>query len=344
MAGTSGEVRRPAVWFNKAMPRRHKVTVPGRHRAYALLMDHPVRTAVVFVHGFLGHPQKTWLSFQTMADSAGDPDWWSQSDLYFFDYQDFNQAIDFSSRELIAFLKSIYPQPDASLLTADLSQWKSALNLEDPLVRLRENTVAYERLILVGHSEGGVVIRKAMLTLAVDRIEPAEQVMRMQVSLKRPSAPGLRLRRRDGGWINLPGPWETVEPEAPPPIDLADCPQLAAQVCLFAPALMGAAPSGILGILARKIDVLYYSRAFNDLERGSPLLTNLQRHTEDYARRYPGIPALRARILWGKKEQIVAVDNYQTDLVEDAEPNQDHTSVCKPRPGYTRPLEFISHD
>jgi len=35
-------------------------------------LDEPAKKAVVFVHGFCGNPIKTWLNFQTLADSYGD--------------------------------------------------------------------------------------------------------------------------------------------------------------------------------------------------------------------------------------------------------------------------------
>lgn len=51
---------------------------------------------------------------------------------------------------------------------------------------------------------------------------------------------------------------------------------------------------------------------------------------------------MRARSV-GKKEEIVAVDDYVTDDVEDEEPDKNHTGVCKPRPDYERPLKFVRY-
>src|SRR5438067_9943047 len=121
--------------------RRHRVKIRDLGRAYALILaDSIPRTAVVFVHGFLGNPLKTWQSFQTLADAnnAAYP-WWGDTDLFFYDYPDFNQALDFTGRDFLQFLGRVYPYPDASLFEADLRAWASILHLDQPMVRVRQN-------------------------------------------------------------------------------------------------------------------------------------------------------------------------------------------------------------
>lgn len=146
---------------------------------------------MVFVHGFLGNPLKTWQSFQTLADAHNDVyPWWSGSDLYFFDYPDFNQALDFSGRDLLAFIGRVFPNPEPSLFEADLSAWAPLLHLNDPIVRIRENFSGYTRLILAGHSEGGVVIRKAMIEVASRCIRVNEEIRTMAASARRHRAVG----------------------------------------------------------------------------------------------------------------------------------------------------------
>src|SRR5712692_3448555 len=79
----------------------------------ALLSDSvEVDTAVIFVHGFLGDAQGTWLNFQEVICSPGyksEP--WSKCDVFFFAYPSFHQDITESAIQLIRFVKAIFPNP-----------------------------------------------------------------------------------------------------------------------------------------------------------------------------------------------------------------------------------------
>lgn len=272
-----------------------------------MILDEPPKFAVVFVHGFLGNAVKTWLSFQTLADAFTHKyPWWSQSDLFFFDYPDFNQAIEFSAGDLVKFLATIFPHPDHSLFETDLSAENSILHLDDPVIRIRKNFPNYDNLILVGHSEGAVVIRKAIVEMTSECIKASKI---LEAALPPPPGPAqrsfMKIKKKGGGFVNIPFP-----ATQPPPtfanklLGVSNYPVLQAQLCLFAPALMGAQPAGLLGILAHKIDVLHYSRAYNDLGQGSKVLTNLQKHTEEYADQYGAqLRSLCARVLWGRKKR-----------------------------------------
>jgi hypothetical protein len=80
--------------------------VPHLHRplwnyrnSYALLADCKEKnTAVVFVHGFRGHPRKTWLLFQSLVDDVqGDFPEWSTADLFFYGYDAFGTGINLNA-------------------------------------------------------------------------------------------------------------------------------------------------------------------------------------------------------------------------------------------------------
>jgi len=115
-------------------------------RAYVLLSGAAtVTTAVVFVHGFKGDPVETWTQFQTIIDTHAEefPDW-ERTDVFFFDYDSTKASIDDSKHRLLEFVGKVYPSFHFDT--------EAAL----PVTR------TYSRLILVGHSEGGVVIRAAI--------------------------------------------------------------------------------------------------------------------------------------------------------------------------------------
>jgi hypothetical protein len=106
--------------------------------------------AAIFVHGFHGHSEKTWLQFQTLMDrveSSGMFPWWTTYDAYFYSY-DSKRQIGPNTANLLAFVEDVFPAPSWNKIGA-----KGI----DTLVR------RYESLVLIGHSEGGVLVRSAIL-------------------------------------------------------------------------------------------------------------------------------------------------------------------------------------
>jgi hypothetical protein len=86
--------------------------------------------------------------------------------------------------------------------------------------------------------------------------------------------------------------------------------------------------------------VLRLSPAFVEMKEKTMLL-NTRTNTNKYADEAPTYKALRARVLVGEKDVFVAHGEFTRDTVlHPPEPGQDHTSICKPRPGYPKPLPF----
>jgi hypothetical protein len=158
----------------------------------------------------------------------------------------------------------------------------------------------YEELILVGHSEGGVIIRKAILDADSDK-------------------------KRDRSFL------------------------LSAGMALFAPALFGYKPSGLLGTLAsfpglgKVVDAfLIASPAYQDLNDLDGLLMPIQEQTERLADE-KAYPACSARILWGQRDHVVTPGKdgkYRSDT-RDYLDGHSHTSICKPTLNYTDPISLI---
>jgi len=70
------------------------------------------------------------------------------------------------------------------------------------------------------------------------------------------------------------------------------------------------------------------------------LLKQVKEDTAAFLNRSPHLTAFRARVLFGVNDYVVARVEYTDDIPEPSEPNQDHTSIGKPRTCYERPLEF----
>jgi hypothetical protein len=267
--------------------------------SYALLSANSAPdAAMVFVHGFLGDANETWLQTQWMIDSP-EFSWWGHSDLFFLHYRSFRDSIDQSAYTLLRFVDTFFPRPPAGLVKFHHMVMPMRLTKPDFVLPRR----SYRQLYLVGHSEGAVVIRRAVTIRCKKRLAVSKNRRKM----------------------------------------------LSADLALFAPAQGGFTPSGLKGTgfaIAKKglfvlNATLNYSPAFVEMKDGR-VLQEIRTTTEKLADKF-SFNALRARVLFGEKEDVVARPaEYYHDVSDDPQPGHDHTSICKPIPGYITPLEFIS--
>jgi hypothetical protein len=253
------------------------------------------------VHGFGGDACETWANFQLAVDDEMWGTEFATVDLFFLGYQSVWERIGSSVDRLKDFIESLVQEADDRHFAVPIA----ALFVEDPDEEsmagsrgyaLPEKRV-YDRMVLVGHSEGGVIVRKVVVN-----------------AVTATSASSL--------YSN-------------------------ADVVLFAPAIFGYAPSGLVGILANMpgfggvIDaVLHASAAYQDLKDVSTFLRPLQKETEAVQTQHRGC---RASILWGRNDRVVrdGEGKYSGDPDPHYENDQGHVSLCKPRDDYTRPIEFL---
>lgn len=160
--------------------------------ACALLSDgEQVDTAVVFVHGFLGDVQGTWLNFQEFICAPTAPgESWTNCDVFFFSYPSFRQDITESATQLLGLLNHIFPTPPEEMFEFS----KHIPILPDIMIDLRSQRPTYSNLVLVGHSEGGVVIRRAIDLAYSWQYAPA---LNSRLALFAPAHRGVKL----SGWI-----------------------------------------------------------------------------------------------------------------------------------------------
>src|SRR5437016_1045310 len=85
---------------------------------------------------------------------------------FFFAYDGINSTIRVSSARLLSFVNTIYPRPPETLFQTQPSYDFSYLSKDYSKITFRTSDHLYKKLILVGHSEGCVVIRKAVLDVA----------------------------------------------------------------------------------------------------------------------------------------------------------------------------------
>ena len=89
------------------------------------------------------------------------------------------------------------------------------------------------------------------------------------------------------------------------------------------------------------------SPAYNEMQQESQLLASIRTSTEHFLDREEcdWMTALRALVVWGEKDAVVAKGEFRGDRTFTPRPvhGKGHSSVCKPRADYLLPLEFVSH-
>jgi pimeloyl-ACP methyl ester carboxylesterase len=254
---------------------------------YVSHSEHPVERLVVFVHGFAGNAVKTWLQFPNIED---DQEWWAASDLLFVGYRSTKDSVTGVAHALRRELPAFYPQPHPVAFSLN---GKSA----------RENLSNYEQLLIVGHSLGGLIVRRALCDEAqkwLDVGSPAPQpsLLDCELRLFSPASAGFRPAGLMG-MVQATGVWKTIEM------------------------------------------VLRSSSAYTDVQRDSEVIRETRSRTEALVRG-GGFDMLKAHILWANPENVVVSERYTTDWVDDAWPETTHSSVCKPRKDqFPQPWLFV---
>ena len=272
--------------------RRVPAFIPGYDKSYALVSDDNALRAVLFVHGFGGSPTGTWRDFHGLVEEySSEFPWWRTSDLFFFSYDSIRTPIRFNSTRLAQFVDEVWS-----------GQWTQQLKSKP-----RKRT--YKDLILAGHSEGCVLIRR----LVLDRFEAISSN-----DARKPRAKLLNALRAD--YI------------------------LRSYLRLFAPACCGTNLSSWIGFIASYSFLISAISASslvrNELRPDSTVLSTLKSGTEKAHAQYPEVEALYAEPLFGNSDQIVVSDSYQGEKIH-WEPGCDHFAICKPKYVYTRPLDFV---
>lgn len=261
----------------------------GGPRGWWMRVAHQEPTRlVVFVHGYRGKPTpSTWGQFMFDVDER-DP-WWTAADMLFVGYrvQDNPQSV---AELLLRQLDKFYPFPRSELLTIfDASP--------------RSSAGKYDELVIVGHSLGGLIVRRALLKAAQELLEWNAQrnALEARVRLFSPASGGFRPAGILGA-IRASAGWKYIEPFLRRDSSYSDL-----------------QPGSSLITSTRELTEDYIAR-LPESERG----------------------ALRPHILWADKENVVVRETYRTDPPDRTAWQRDHSNVCKPDATYTDPWVFAS--
>jgi hypothetical protein len=126
---------------------------------------------------------------------------------------------------------------------------------------------------------------------------------------------------------------------------------LNANLRLFAPAMLGAQPSGFLGVLVQSLrSIPLFSRLIEPIAKTNTVVRQLQPESKKLAQiregterlaRIGSYPALIAHVLFGEHEQVVERDKFELDELEVPAVGHDHWSICKPSKSYLLPIDFV---
>lgn len=257
----------------------------GKH---ALVSTAPAKRLIVFVHGWRGDAITTWGEF---AKPPAD-EWWDVSDLLFVDYDSTKESVVATADRIRARLKDFYPIPHERMLMHDGIAVRAAW--DEP----------YEELVVVGHSLGGLVARRALVD-ALDEwkakafdtaLRPA--ILDAALRLFSPASAGFLPRGVLGALHAAPLWW-------------------------------------VADMFLRK------GGAYLDLQPGSATITSTKEWTEAYGVGDKRAGALAASLLWANPEKVVATERYATDAQTRTADGTHHASVCKPTAEYSLPYHFV---
>jgi pimeloyl-ACP methyl ester carboxylesterase len=313
------------------MQTHHTVPLAEIPGGYALLSNQlPKRTAAVFIHGFDGDPSGTWQHLQSMLDlMAVCHPWILHTDFYFYGYTNFDTLLQANAQECLAFIRRVFPSPRIELFNTSVLGWSfSTDQLQQRLSAERQVLVPdkYERLLLVGHSLGGALLRLAVWEAFRDAVNANPPAIGQQY-------PDPKFDGR-----------------------LIDTDQfLSADLCLFAPAHLEISESSVLGVIARILrKIPYFGEVllgaiglalpvFPTVSGGDQVLSDVRNYTEGAWDQHRYVPALRARIMWGGSDRIVNAWGFKHDSPVEYVNGVGHMTICKPSWDFTRPFDFLSY-
>lgn len=266
------------------------VDVPAGRKSRAWYARTPATRAVVFVHGFGGDPLDTWMRFPHIL--PGDPKC-AGHDLYFFGYDSLRRQAAFSAAEFGKFLRDLFVAPAGVVRS-------SSPRIADQ----RPASFQYERVIIICHSLGAVVVRRALLDLAADAaMRP--YLANVRVVLFAPAHLGAR--------------------------DVAD----------LASEALGALKLKVVGLFI-KFDWTVLDDLKEGSPTLEQLLEDTKaEYAESVKLGVPVHHVVAEAVVHAEFDKIIIQNRFFKDPQMIPAKGQSHTSVCKPQDGYLDPVRYV---
>jgi len=276
-------------------------------RALGLISKRPPSTAIVFIHGFWGKPRGTWADFVNLIEKD---EKWDDCDLFFYGHRS-NKQVRPLADKFLPFLTELATGRESAIMTTPFiapSSTSTTLFGTSADFWNTRGTSPYKQIVLVGHSAGALIIRESVC-LAASSAQSSED--------------------------------SKTEPRA------SDAMVLHSHVRFFAPAHRGLLGAGLLGIAKgiSMIDLvpalcLEWNPLYKNIEKQT-VVDDIKNETERLWQEHK-YPALKAFSVFGNDETIVNIGKYDHEDKEKTLDHQTHTSICKPRPDFPFPVEFVA--
>jgi pimeloyl-ACP methyl ester carboxylesterase len=243
--------------------------------------NEPARKAVLFIHGYHGEHLTTWSYFPHLMIMR---DIWSGTDLFYYGYDGIRDELNSSAATFRDFLNRLFTQSS------------QMANVHLPRQLQRADDFGYDELILVGHSLGAVIVRRALIEATRSNLTWASKI----------------------------------------------------KLVLFAPAHTGASAvdlflevSGYKYLQPFSVFARFKSPLIEQLGKGSPTLTKLLEDTTKLCAGNANQHLVAKKVVLATRENIVRNDNFGDDPSPVSIPGTTHTSVCKPRGDFAKPVEHV---
>lgn len=261
-----------------------------------LLCRQPATTAILFVHGWGGDAHKTWEAFPHALRFSPET---AAADAFLLTYASRKFAVETFASHMALFLRDLLHRPVAEILNGSLPRGG-----EPRLAAFR-----YERVVIVAHSMGAVISRRALLDL--DELPPEKGGLadndrqKIRLLLFAPAHKGSTLPLLIASGLGLD----------------------------FLPG------STLAGIALSQ-----YYRSLRDLAVGSESLRLLEDDSKRARERHAtaGITDhLVAHVYHAADDKVVEQERFDRDHKMPAIFGHHHRSVCKPTHDYRRPVAAL---
>jgi pimeloyl-ACP methyl ester carboxylesterase len=249
--------------------------------------------AILFIHGWNGGAGSTWESFPEFACTMPEL---SAADVFFLEYPTLQSQVPFCAARVRNFFTDLVGSPADRIINPSLPSSASQ----------RSPTFAYQKIIVVAHSMGAVVARRAILDL--DQSSPAGftngELEKFKLLFFAPAHSGSAIPLLIGAGLGLD----------------------------FLPG------AKFLGTLARD-----WFQSLRDLEEGSPFLRKLaddcKRIREGRTEHNAPIGHIRAIVYHAQHDRVVSQNDFDNDPPFQPVMNKGHRTICKPNKAYLNPVE-----
>jgi pimeloyl-ACP methyl ester carboxylesterase len=267
-------------------------------KSQVLLSRHRPLSGIIFVHGWGGSSGSTWEEFPealgTMPETA-------KSDAFLIEYPTLTETVAFCASQFRRFVFDVIRDPVERVVNPSLPL---SAPTRDPMDR-------YERVLIVAHSMGAVVARRALLDSG-ERATPAarltdDEFQKIRMLFFAPAHRGSQIPLLIGsglGLDNLPG-------------------------------------AKMVGAILK-----VWMRSLRDLEEESPALKKLAADALEEVRRRESRNAptddLRAKVYHARGDKVVVQEDFDLDYPFEPVMERNHRTICKPFRAYRTPIEALS--